>query len=77
MILARLGNKKEISEGWSKKRLSVATVRKKRLSFIKGLGSRQEFEALIGAVVDMLNPNTTQIIPGSFCMVNYWEVAIH
>lgn len=42
----------EMKEGLSKKKLSVATVRKKTLEFIKGQGSRQEFEPLIGPLVD-------------------------
>ena len=42
----------EMKEGLSKKKLSVATVRKKTLEFIKEQGSRQEFEPLIGRLVD-------------------------
>ena len=42
----------KMQEGLSKKKLSVASVRKKTLEFIKGQGSRQEFEPLIGDLVD-------------------------
>ena len=42
----------KMKQGLSKKKLSVATVRKKTLEFIKDQGSRQEFEPLIGALVD-------------------------
>ena len=42
----------KMKQGLSKKKLSVATVRKKTLEFIKEQGSRQEFEPLVGALVD-------------------------